>query len=194
MHNYRFEKIVGEKIVAFKFKNENLSEDGKVLLKIYEYLKKENTESDPKKLSEIELNKISILKTDVAVKSNPEQTEEFVSCFGVLPEPPEKCDCVILTSEVHRRHLWVAEEWKKYEKRCPPPKNPSRCKYVYPASEEDEYPETTMDCGCYVLSSKTHINHLRIAEELKNKRKTRSQKQQVTKKVVASKAKKAMKK
>ncbi|CAO1434362.1 unnamed protein product [Diamesa hyperborea] len=183
----KFEEIVGKNMVGFRFNNLSMSENRKALLKMYNYLKGETMELEPTKPSQIEVNTVSIPKTEVVVKSNLIPAVKYVSEFDPLPEPPEKCNCIDLTSEPHLRHIWVNEEWLKFS--GPPPKNPSRYKYVYPMVEGDEHPETMNKCGCFVLTSKEHLVHLRKAEELKLKRRIQYQKRAAAKKELTAKAK-----
>lgn len=162
---------------------------GKALFQIHNYLKVETSVLNPTKPPQIVLNKVNNPKTEVTIKPKLIPVKKYVSCYGPLPEPPEECHCTVLTSDAHLRHIWVAEEWKKYEALHPPPKYPSRCKYVFPITEGDEHPETSLKCDCVVLTSKTHINHSKKEEEMKNKRRIAYQKRVAVKKKLASKSK-----
>lgn len=194
------------------------------MVKIYKYLKGEINDVDLKKQSQVELQNISKPKivlhvinsksSEVAVKSNPVPKKPDVSIYGhhVLPEPPMKCDCVVLSSDEHIEHLRIAEEWEKYEASFPKPKNPSSCYYVYPMSEDDDIiiskrrepsrnefglPYLPMDCGCYVLSSKTHIEHMRARESehhTRSKRRAALQRSERKQKAKTKQNEQAMKK
>lgn len=204
------------------YQKEHLSVYETALVQIYKYLKGEINDADLKKQSQVELQNISKPKivlpvinskpSEVAVKSNPVPKKPDVSIYdGCLPEPPMKCNCVVLSSDEHIEHLRIAEEW---EARFPKPKNPSRCYYVYPMSEDDDddiairkrrrpsgpefgLPYLPMECDCYVLSSKTHIEHMRARESehhTRSKRRSAIERSEIKKKAKAKQDKQTMKK